>query len=194
MSLDPSIQAIHKSLKPKDNFFVISGCSGSGKSTLLEALKAQGETVVMEAGRRVVKEEIAAGRDGLPWENIQRFIELCINKGIGDFDSHVSIKEQVFFDRSLLEFAKAENLNHEIKISLSNALSSRKYAPLVFMSKPWEELFQNDEERRHSFKDAVAEYEVLILTYQNFGYQIEYLPQASVEDRVSFITSTLSTP
>ena len=69
-----SLQSTHKSLNPKDNFFVISGCSGSGKSTLLNALKAQGKTIVMEAGRRVIKEEIAAGRDGLPWENDQRFI------------------------------------------------------------------------------------------------------------------------
>ncbi|MEZ4606967.1 MAG: AAA family ATPase [Deinococcales bacterium] len=182
----------HQSVKPKHNFFVISGCSGSGKSTLLDALKAQGETVVMEAGRRVVKEQLELGLDGLPWENTQRFIELCVVKGIADFDTHVSVKGRVFFDRSLIEFTTAEAFGLQLPTALNEALSLRRYAPLVFMSPPWETLFQTDDERRHSFEDAVAEYKVLVPSYQAFGYQIVYLPQIPVEERVSFVLSQLS--
>jgi predicted ATPase len=179
-------------VKPNDNFFVISGCSGSGKSTLLEALEAQGETVVMEAGRCVVKEQLELGLDGLPWENTQRFIELCTAKGIEDFDAPVADNRRVFFDRSLIEFATAEAFGFRLPTTLSEALASRRYASLVFMSTPWEALFQTGEERRHSFADAVAEYEALVPTYQRFGYHVVYLPQVSVEERVSFIFSRLS--
>jgi len=186
-----SLASVHKSLKAKDNFVIISGCSGSGKSTLLEALKAQGKTVVMEAGRQVVRQQMALGLDGLPWENTQRFVDLCVAKNIEDFDSHSATKDQVFFDRSLIEFAKGETFGYELPTQLNKALKSRRYAPLVFMSQPWEELFQNDEERRHSFEDAVAEYKELVPTYQHFGYEIVYLPKASVEDRVAFVLSTL---
>ncbi len=41
-----------------DHLFVVSGCSGSGKSTLIAALAQQGEAVVTEPGRQIVKEQI----------------------------------------------------------------------------------------------------------------------------------------
>jgi len=117
-----SIASTHQSLKAKDNFVIISGCSGSGKSTLLEALKAQGKTVIMEAGRQVVKQQMALGLDGLPWENSQHFVELCVAKNIEDFDSHSSTKDHVFFDRSLIEFAKGETLCHNLGKNFSKAM------------------------------------------------------------------------
>lgn len=187
-----SLAVLHQTVTPIDKLFVISGCSGSGKSTLLEALKAHGETVVAEAGRRVVKEQRRLGLDGLPWINNQRFVELCVAKGIADFDAHRASEHRVFFDRSLIEFAKVEAFGLSMPGTLVDALTSKRYAPLVFMSAPWKALFHTDEERRHSFEDAVAEYEVLVPTYQSYGYEVVFLPQVAVEERVFFVLSTLS--
>ena len=42
-----------------DRFFVVTGGPGSGKSTLLAALAAQGLPHMPEAGRAVIREEVA---------------------------------------------------------------------------------------------------------------------------------------
>ena len=187
-----TLPLLHQAVKPQPNYFVISGCSGSGKSTLLEALRRRGEAVVTEPGRRVVKEQAGLGSGALPWEDAQRFAEHCTAKAIKDFKSHLRTDSPVFFDRSLVGIASAvEAFNLKMFDSLADALSSVRYAPSVFMSAPWEALFRTDEERRHHFQDAVAEYEALVPAYQAYGYEVVFLPKASVEERVAFIASTL---
>lgn len=42
---------------------VLSGCSGGGKSSLLTELGRRGHTVVPEAGRQVVREQMLIGVD-----------------------------------------------------------------------------------------------------------------------------------
>ena len=187
-----SLALKHQNTKAQSNFFIISGCSGSGKSTLLEALKNKGQLVVPEPGRRVVKEQIQANENGLPWQNMQRFAELCTDKAIEDFESHLNTDRPVFFDRSLIDIASAiDAFNLTMPLSLIDALSAMRYASTMFMSAPWQELFQTDAERQHSFQDALGEYEVLLPTYRAFGYEPKFLPQTFVEARVSFINATL---
>jgi predicted ATPase len=50
-----------------ERFVLITGCSGGGKSTLLAELHARGHHVVEEPGRRIVKQELKAGGQALPW-------------------------------------------------------------------------------------------------------------------------------
>ena len=180
-------------LLENDFLYVVSGCSGSGKSTLISALADSGEIVVLEPGRRIVKEQIDAGGDGVPWENAQRFIDLCASKAIGDFDKHSEVDRPVFFDRSFMDVVSAVELSGlKAPASLEVALRTKRYAPLVFMSPPWEAIFESDSERRHGFSDAVAEYQVLVPTFRRFSYEISFLPQAPVQDRLAFVHSAIS--
>ena len=173
--------------------FVVSGCSGSGKSTLIAALAALGEAVAPEPGRQIVKDELARGGDGLPWANQQRFIDLCAERTIRDFDAHAGTGRRAFFDRSFVDVASAVAQTGLLApAGLDAALRSKRYAPFVFMSAPWEALFANDEERRHTFADSVAEYERLVPAYASLGYEIVHLPQASVPDRVAFVLGTVA--
>lgn len=190
---DMSLALKHQSVPHKNNFFVISGCSGSGKSTLLEALRQQGKIVVIEPGRRVVKEQLQSESDGLPWRNMQQFAEYCTDKATEDFNHHLNTDKLVFFDRSLIDIVSAvKAFNLTMFNALAEALALLRYAPTVFISTPWEALFQEDEERRHGFQEAVAEYEELVPAYQNYGYNLVFLPQSSVEERVAFIYLQLS--
>lgn len=176
-----------------DHLFVVSGCSGSGKSTLIAALAQHGEAVATEPGREVVKEEIRRGGDGLPWANRQRFIDLCAERTIRDFDRHAQLGRRTFFDRSFVDVASAVTLTGLVAPSgLKIALESKRYASLVFMSPPWETLFHPDSERRHSFRDALEEYEVLVPTYRRHGYQVVFIPQAPLPERVAFVLSMAS--
>ncbi|HEY6572565.1 MAG TPA: AAA family ATPase [Candidatus Eisenbacteria bacterium] len=176
-----------------NQLFVISGCSGSGKSTLIAALAAQGEAVAMEPGREIVKDELQRGGDGLPWANTQRFIDLCAERTIRDFDRLAAGGRRAFFDRSFIDVASAVELSGlKAPAPLPDALRSKRYAPFVFMSPPWEALFHPDEERRHTFADSLAEYEMLVPTYRKHGYGIVFLPQTSVAERVAFVLSQVS--
>ena len=176
-----------------DRLFVVSGCSGSGKSTLIEALERHGEAVAAEPGRRIVKEQLEQGGDGLPWANTQRFIDLCAERAIQDFDRHAPLNRRTFFDRGFIDVASAVELTGLVAPGpLKTALTTRRYAPRVFISPPWKDLFGQDAERRHTFGDAVAEYEVLVPTYRRHGYEIVFIPQASVPERVSFVLSMAS--
>jgi predicted ATPase len=56
---------------------------------------------------------------------------------------------------------------------------------------PWKELFENDAQRRHTFADAVAEYEALLAAYPANGYAIELIPKAGVEARADFLEERL---
>jgi predicted ATPase len=176
-----------------DHLFVVSGCSGSGKSTLIAALAQQGETVITEPGRQIVKEQIQLGGDGLPWVNKQRFIDLCAERAIRDFDLNVRLPRRTFFDRSFIDVASAVELTSLVApYCLQRALRSKRYASFAFISPPWEALFRPDEERRHTFSDAVAEYDVLVPTYRRYGYEIVFIPRLSVAERVSFVLSIVS--
>jgi predicted ATPase len=148
---------------------------------------------VHEPGRRIVKEQIDTGGDGVPWENMQCFIDLCASKAIADFDEHAQADHPVFFDRSFMDVVSAVELTGlQAPTSLKVALSTKRYAPLVFMSPPWEAIFESDSERRHDFPDAVAEYEALVPTFRRFKYEIALLPQVSVQDRLEFVNSAIS--
>lgn len=173
--------------------FVISGCSSAGKSTLLEALARGGEVVSDEPGRQIVKEQLRLGGDALPWKNPQAFIDLCAEYAIKEFDKHAGQDHRVFFDRSFIDVASAVELTGLVApASLEDALKSRRYATTVFIAPPWAELFRQDEERRHTLADAIAEYAVLVPTFQRHGYQVAFLPKASIEERVEFVRSTLA--
>ncbi|MEO6566059.1 MAG: AAA family ATPase [Casimicrobiaceae bacterium] len=175
------------------HLFVVSGCSGSGKSTLIAALAAQGASVVLEPGRRIVKEELAAGGDALPWRNAQRFIDRCALQANVDFDQHVAQPQRTFFDRSLIDVAAAVvRSGLRAPAVLTQALATKRYATTVFMSAPWKALFATDAERRHGFDEAVAEYDTLLPTYRHYGYDIVDLPQLSVAQRVAFVLATVT--
>ena len=171
-----------------DRLYVVSGCSGSGKSTLIAALARHGEAVVVEPGRAIVKAQLAAGEDGLPWANPQRFIDLCAARATADFDRRVRVMRRTFFDRSFIDVASAvERSGLAAPGALTQALESKRYAPLVFISAPWEALFAPDAQRRHGFSAALTEYEALVPSYRRHGYDIVFIPPLPVEQRVALV-------
>lgn len=70
-------------------------------------------------------------------------------------------------------------------------ITKLRFYPVVLMSPPWEDIFCQDDERKHSFEEAVKEYERLIEFYPRCGYQIIELPKVSVSERLDFILSEL---
>jgi predicted ATPase len=166
---------------------VISGCSGGGKSTLLAELARRGHRTFAEPGRDIVKAELASGGDALPWTNPQRFAERCIALAV----EHLTASEndtRAFFDRSLIDAVSAiEHMRLPVPDAARRALEAKPYNRRVFMAPPWPELFATDAERRHTFEEAKAEFERLLVSYGRLGHDTVLLPKDSVPKRADFI-------
>jgi predicted ATPase len=161
---------------------VISGCSGRGKSTLLAEMSGRGYQTWPEPGRQIVKEQLAAGGDGLPWRNMQKFVELCVARATEFHDAARADQGVALFDRSIVD-ALAALGQHGLPTPepLRDALARYRYARTVFMAPPWRKLFAQDEERRHGFADAVAEFDNLMRVYPANGYAVELIPKAPAD-------------
>ena len=174
---------------------VISGCSGGGKSTILSELSQQGYSVIPEVGREIVKDQLAKNGNKTPWENPQSFCQLLIEKSISAYQHGKMIKNSknnvCFFDRSFLEgICYFNNLSIDI---YDHIIHEFRYYKTVFMTPPWREIFCQDDERKHTFDDAVKEYELLVEFYSKSEYQIVQIPKSKVTERAQFIISNLKT-
>jgi predicted ATPase len=152
----------------------------------------RGFTVMPEPGRQIVREQLRSGGDALPWENKARFAELCIRRAVDFYHAAPVSDRPVWFDRSYLDnICGLERLGLPIPDVGNEALVQCRYAPTVFLTPPWRELFVADAERRHGFDDAVAEYEALKTAYTAHGYEIVRVPKGPVAARARFLERKL---
>src|SRR5271165_3167509 len=150
-------------------FVVLSGCSGAGKSSLLAELGLRGFPIYEEPGRQVVKEQLYIGGDALPWGNVSQFLELTISRSIHHMVTAARRDQLSFFDRGIID----------------------QVSGLAHLGLPMPEIFSNDDERKHSFEDALGSYEAQLRTYERFGYQIIFVPKLDVTARADFVLSQL---
>lgn len=174
-----------------DRFIVLSGCSGGGKSSLLDELHRRGHAVVAEPGRRIVQEELANGGSALPWLDPAAFARRAIAMAIADWEAMRDHPGPVFFDRSLIDAASALEANGGEPV-LADLAAQHRYHRLVFLAPPWPDIYGSDPERRHGFEAAVAEYDRLVVSYPEAGYEVVVLPKATVGARADFVVGHLS--
>src|SRR3546814_20487999 len=62
----------------RPDFHVITGGPGSGKSTLIEALAVEGFDHMPEAGRAIIRDQVAIGGAALPWADRAAFAALML--------------------------------------------------------------------------------------------------------------------
>jgi predicted ATPase len=171
---------------------VVSGCSGGGKSALLAELARRGHATRPEPGRQVVREQLLIEGDGLPWRDVGTFVELCVSRAAHFYNTVLPGDGPVFFDRSIVDAVAAfARWRRPVPRHLTNAVARYRYAPVVFMAPPWEALFRGDAERRHSFAEAVAEYDDLMRRYPAWGYAVRVIPKAGVAARADFVERAL---
>ena len=174
----------------ESRFVVISGCSGGGKSTLLAELARRGFATIEEPGRRIVREELAGSGVALPWANPEAFARRAIGVAQSDLQAAAQLSGWVFFDRGLVDAAAAlEYVTGEP--ALRCLASEAPYRRSVFLAPPWPELYAYDEERRHGFDAAEAEYRRLLIAYAQLGYDVTIVPKDSVSARADFVCRQL---
>lgn len=173
-------------------FFVLTGGPGSGKSSVLNELKKEGYAVVEESGRKIIQEQMAQGGDALPWKNKEKFRDLMVQEDIRKYQEAQNLDGIVLFDRGVpdsLGYSYLEKI--PVESSLEAVVEKHPYQPVIFMMPPWEEIYENDTERKQDFEKSVETYEAMKEVYIKLGYTIMELPKLSILQRVKFIRSII---
>ena len=171
-----------------DRLFVITGGLGSGKTALINALAEHGICTMPEAGRAIIRDQVAIGGEALPWSDRRAFAELMLSWEIRSYRAALSLSALVIFDRAVpdvLGYLRSYDL--PIPSRVEWAARTFRYHRRVFIAPPWPEIFARDAERKQSFQEAQVTYQVMTETYSALGYDLISLPLDSVQKRLQFI-------
>ena len=169
---------------------VLSGGPGTGKTSLISELEKEGHVCFHEYSRIIIQDSLAKGSDILPWKDLTGFTDKVLNGRINQYkEAKAGLN---FYDRSVVDSLAYMHKDHlEPEKNWIDYLSKFRYHPHVFISPPWREIFENDNERRESWPQLLQLHEYLMSTYQDAGYEIILLPKVSVQERVSFVMNSL---
>jgi predicted ATPase len=179
----------------RGRLFVITGGPGSGKTTLIKALATHGHRTTVEAGRAIIREQTEVGGSALPWLNAAAFADLMLSREIHSYRRASATSGLVFFDRGIPDvvgFLRLMSL--PVPPLIDRAARELRYDRRVFIAPPWEDIFEQDTERRQTFAQAVATYEAMVQVYTGSGYDLTPLPRAPVDERVAFVLHSVKGP
>lgn len=174
-----------------NNFYIITGGPGVGKTTVIDELQHVGFLTIREEARRIIKEQLSVGGDGVPWKDKALYARLMLDASATTFEEIINTEcsEPVFFDRGLLDVVCYMDME---SIPMSNAVTEITgrcvYNKNVFILPPWQEIYKTDNERKQSWEEAVYTFAKMKETYSKYGYNVIELPRASVSEKRQFIT------
>ncbi len=167
---------------------VLTGGPGAGKTAVIEHIAHLGFRCCEEVGRRVIQSQVEQGGKAVPWQDKIAFRDRMLS---AELTSHAQVadhEEPVFFDRGLVDIYGYSHLEGlATPPSLVSACEAHRYHDPVFLFPPWKAIFTNDKERKQSFAEAVATFEIMQTAYRHFGYTLMEVPRAPVHIRAEFI-------
>jgi predicted ATPase len=170
----------------KNNFYVITGGPGGGKTSLLESLASGGYNCIPETARQIIKERLSKGLTPRP--DAKTFAREIFDQDWKNFISNSDLSSLLFFDRSFMDSAFVlfeSDADSYYKIR-STHLTNR-YNNKVFITPPWQEIYDNDAERDQSFEQSIEVCQRLENWYREHDYDIVVLPKDTIKNRVKFI-------
>jgi predicted ATPase len=174
---------------------VITGGPGSGKSTLIEALAARGFATMPEAGRAIIREEVATGGVALPWADRMAFAERMLAFEIKSYRAAATLNRPVVFDRGVPDvvgYLRVSGL--PVPPRIERAARDYRYHRKVFVAPHWPEIFTNDAERKQAPDEAEATWHAMVEVYSALGYELVELPRVPVAERVAFVCAAVASP
>lgn len=179
---------------PGSGFVVVTGGPGSGKSTLLAALAADGFPCSDEAGRGVIRQQVAIGGRALPWVDPGLFAELMLGWELRSYRlAEAAGAEVVFFDRGVPDVAGYLRVaGLEVPAHVHAAASAYTYHRRVLVAPPWPAIYTRDADRKQSPAEAERTYEAMIAVYTAYGYEPVHIPRVPVAERVAFVREFLA--
>ena len=178
----------------KDSFFVITGGPGVGKTTLLQELQKRTFTCIPEVARDIIKEQVAADGDALPWRNKETYLQMMFDRSVDSYlSANNSFGSLIFFDRGIPDsLTYADIIGFEKKESMEIAVRRFRYNQNVFYLSPWRDIYKTDEERKQTWEEAIVISELNAEIYRRYNYIPIAVPNESPEKRADFILSCIS--
>lgn len=178
--------------KDTDRLIVITGGPGSGKTTLIRALAEQGLTSAPEAGRAIIRHQVAIGGPALPWADRALFAELMLSWDMRSHEEALLTGRTVMLDRGAPDIAGYLALcGLPVPAHVVRAAERLTYRREVFIAPPWAEIYEQDAERKQDFAEAQRVFEAVGAAYRRFGYLLVELPRAPVAERAAFVLARL---
>lgn len=164
-----------------------------GKTAIVHHLSELGYHCVPESGRAIIRQQTAEGGDALPWSNPAAFAKLMFNSSLEDYFRLITESAPVFFDRGSPDVISYLELNGlPVPYEMIETARNNRYHQSVFITPPWQEIYENDRERKQDFEEAVKTYEMMQTVYYRYGYAVIEVPRLPVAGRVKFILDQLS--
>ncbi|WP_436095394.1 AAA family ATPase [Bosea sp. LjRoot237] len=155
---------------------------------MLAALAAAGHAVAPEAGRAIIRDQLAIDGPALPWRDRALFAELMLGFDMRSHDEAQASPATVFFDRGVPDTVGYLRLcGIEVPEHFDRAARAFRYASIVLAAPPWREIYAQDAERKQDFAEAERTYDAVTAAYRDHGYELVELPRADVATRAAFV-------
>lgn len=171
------------------NLYIITGGPGAGKTTVIMGLQETfGYAIQMEAGRSIIQQQMSQNGTILPWLDPSGFADAMFRISYQQYLESQMHPETVIFDRGIPDIIGFLHLsNLPVPKAYIDAATDLRYQSKVFITPPWKEIYAKDAERRQSWQEAKATYQVMLNIYTKLGYQLIDLPLDSPSNRTAFI-------
>ncbi|MCJ2378894.1 AAA family ATPase [Vibrio sp. ZSDZ34] len=170
---------------------IISGGPGAGKTTLVSALELLGYSVGHEIPRRLITEQKTKSDGILPWFDLAGFAQLCFGEMVLQRKSLLA-SSLAFVDRGIPDICGYLENAGLIVDDLILIESRRGYHNTVFLCKPVEQYYIQDDFRPYPFSEALELHDSLIKTYTDLGYNLIEIPWGITSERVDFVLKSLN--
>lgn len=171
-----------------DDLFVITGGPGSGKSSLIDALAAQGIATMPEAGRAIIRDQLAIGGDALPWGDRAAFAAQMLDWELRSHQAARALASPVVLDRGIPDVIGYLRLcGLPVPGHAERAAAAFRYNRTVFIAPHWPEIYAQDAERKQDEAEAAATHDMMARVYAELGYDLVPLPLANMAERARFV-------
>jgi predicted ATPase len=173
----------------QSSFFVITGGPGAGKTSIVERLAARGFPTVAEAGRDILRQQVAIGGTAVHWADAAAYRDLMLQRGMDDYERMQGEADgPVFFDRGVTELVGyCRLIGVAVPEHVRRAAELYRYNTTVFLAPPWPEIYVNDGLRKQDVAEAMRTAALAGEAYAELGYDVVEIPKAPVADRATFV-------
>lgn len=163
---------------------IITGPPSSGKSSLLTAMEQKGIPVLPEYARIEIQHQQTIGGNAFPWKNLKQFSDNVLRR----MEANHRGKLGFITDRSVVDIiAYLNNGGISPDIQYSHALKDIDYAKTVFFAPFWEEIFENDEQRKENKAEALEIESAIQKAYIANDFNLVEVPKLEIIDRVRWL-------